>query len=286
MFLQDALDQVLIQHVELHIRCPSFQLFYEKSYQETNLKEKKYYSLYFMLHYGLMSSPSFLDSPSYQQITSYVSQHLTDLLSKMQTRNLIELLSFYTNNDQKEKAIIQGINRQLISLVSQKWQYNDMVHLMLLNTLIRKNKESLRVPQIDYSSLENSILSFPNLELYLSRASYITSSRDGMLVNEIIKNNIQKHHQKILDVKCIVYLMIHFRQVEKIPANLDHLLYEMICHFPYKLDPYLVCTFLISQMSKVSRPAYLPYFTKYLSYIHQLLELRNVSLQENTILVT
>ncbi len=31
-FLQDALDQVLIQHVELHIRCLAFQTFYQSSY--------------------------------------------------------------------------------------------------------------------------------------------------------------------------------------------------------------------------------------------------------------
>ncbi len=161
-----------------------------------------------------------------------------------------------------------------------------MVHLMLLNTLIRKNRDIHLLPSLDYTALENSVLSFPNLELYLSRSSYITSSRDGILVNEVVKSNIQKHHQKILDVKCIVFLMIHFKQVEKIPANLDHLLYEMICHYPYKLDPYLVCTFLINQISKVSRPAYLPYFIQYLTYLTQLLALRNIDLQDNTRLVT
>ncbi len=71
-----------------------------------------------MLTYGLMSHPAFLGSPSYQQITAYVAEHLHDLLAKMQTRNLLELLSFYTSHDQKEKEIIQSINRQLLAAVS------------------------------------------------------------------------------------------------------------------------------------------------------------------------
>jgi hypothetical protein len=65
-----------------------------------------------------------------------------------------------------------------------------MIKFMLLNTLIRKNKDIDAVLQIDYSVLDNTILSFDNLELYLSRASYITSSRDGIVINEIFKSNI------------------------------------------------------------------------------------------------